>query len=227
MPPVPQGVKFWVLLTALAVLYPLSLHRKFRTHRADYEFRLLHWFPLLMLGIWIVLATFDQRSSFVHILFLGFFVLWSLPLSLLGIVLLGLFAFHVLRRRTFRLSVLSVLMVLFAAGAIATEVAGLHSRLSAMIFPADGNFQQTVESVISKARSLIGREGRCPRTSVGRIETIEGIDQSSSSSLPAEISTRRPRRLASSGPEDVVIIAVGLLGLYAATLHDRSRKRCS
>jgi hypothetical protein len=227
LPPFPEGLKFWAPLTALAVLYPLILHRKFRSHRADYEFRLLHWFPVLMLGIWIVLAAFEQRSSFVHILFLGFFVLWSLPLSLLGISLLGLFAFHVLRRRSFRLSALSALIVIFAAGGVVTEAAGLHSRLSAMVFPADGQFQQKLGNVISAARSLVEGGSRRPQISAGRVELINGTGGSSSSSLPSVAASpmRRPRRLASSGPEDILMIAVGLLGLYAATLHNRSRKR--
>lgn len=225
LPPFPEGLKFWALLTALTVLYPLSLHRTFRTHRADYEFRLLHWFPLLMLGIWIALAAFDQRSSFIHLLFLGFFVLWSLPLSLLGIVLLGLFAFHVLRRRTFRLTALSALIAVFALGGIVTETTGLHQSLSATLFPADGQFQQVVGNIISAARSLIEEGGGRPQLSVGRVEMIDDTEHSSSSSAPVDISTRRPRRLAGSGPEDIVIFAVGLLGLYAGTIHNRSRKR--
>ena len=153
-----------------------------------------------MLCIWILLAAFDQQSSFIHILFLGFFVLWSLPLSLLGIALLALFAFHVLRRRTLRLTVLTVIIALFAAGSIVTEAAGLHGRLSATIFPADGHFRQMVDDVSTAARQLVFGNLQRSRLTDGRIETLEPLTGASSlpSSQPAALAPRHSQ--ASSTP---------------------------
>lgn len=225
LPPYPQGMTYWWLLAILAVLYPLSLHRMFRVHRADYEFRLLHWFPLFMLCLWLGLAVFDASFAVVHILSLGFFVLWSLPLTFLGIVFLALFVLHVLRRRTIRLVSLSLVLVLFAAGGIISAVAGYHDRLSARIFPPDSQLTQVAGDVFSMFRTLVGVKDRSPITG-GTDESSLASLSSASRIVTTSASSSRPRRLAGSGPEDVVLIGLGLSGaLYLATLHRRAVRR--
>ncbi len=230
LPPFPESMKYWSLLAVLAALYPLSLYRKFRQNRADYEFRLLHWYPFFMLCLWLVLAIFDPRGSAFHILFLGFFVLWSLPLSLLGLILLGLFAFHVIRRRTLRLSLLSIVAAVFIAGSISTEAMGLHQKLSAALFPPSGA-RHVVGNFFTAMRSLVDGQAERPRINSNRTDPLKPLvtsassQSSTASSLAPAILQRRPRRLVRSGPEDFILLAVGLMGLYAAVLHNRARRR--
>lgn len=121
LPSLPQGILLWAAAMAVTVLYPLILGPTFRDNRVDYELRLLHWFPAGIFFLWLLLEGFGPKLHFAHILKLGFFFLWSLPLVALGLIFLILFALQVLRRHVLRITLLSVLLGLFLLGAVYGE----------------------------------------------------------------------------------------------------------
>ncbi len=137
LPAIPVGTKYWAILLTISVLYPLVLARTFKTNRADYEFRALHWFPAGIFILWFILQLIGPRIEIIHILTLGFFFLWSLPLVALGIAFIIIFAVHVLRRSKLRVTILSVVLALFAAGALFAEGTGANSKMQATLFPKD------------------------------------------------------------------------------------------
>ena len=69
LPDLPAGAVPWTILFVLSILYPLALFALFRRRRADHAFRLLHWFPALMLLLWlgveIVALEVPRAYSFI------------------------------------------------------------------------------------------------------------------------------------------------------------------
>lgn len=135
LPKLPAGLPYWLGLLFLSAVYPLILTRTFRENRADYEFRMLHWFPAAIFVLWGVLEMLSPRFKPLYILELGFLYLWSLPLVVLGIAFIILFALHVIRRSRLRVTVLSLILILFCAGAVAAEAMNWNTKLQAVIFP--------------------------------------------------------------------------------------------
>ena len=52
LPASPKAIVAWVLLVLLTSAYSLVLAPTLKENRADYEFRWLHAFPLLMVLLW-------------------------------------------------------------------------------------------------------------------------------------------------------------------------------
>lgn len=230
LPALPEGFFPWAMVTALFVIYPLLLRRVFKTNRADYEFRLLHWFPAGILFLWFLLAIFDADVQAAHILFLGFFILWSLPLVILGIFFLLLFSIHVIRRRVVRIVSLSVLLLVFAVAGASSDVTGLNARLSAAMFPSGIHFPLALNDAFRSARFLVN--GGPDVVGFGSVDTSSssaghrGRSASSVASLPPALrSERKPEHLAKSGPEDFFLIGATLVALYAGVLHFRIKRR--
>ncbi len=135
LPKLPAGLPYWLGLLFLSAVYPLILTRTFKENRADYEFRMLHWFPAAIFVLWGILEMLSPRFKPLYILELGFLYLWSLPLVVLGIAFIILFALHVIRRSRLRVTVLSLILILFCAGAVAAEAMNWNAKLQAVIFP--------------------------------------------------------------------------------------------
>src|SRR3989338_4009325 len=53
LPPLPEGALPWGVLFVLSIIYPLLLLPLFQRRRADNSFRLLHWFPAMLLLVWL------------------------------------------------------------------------------------------------------------------------------------------------------------------------------
>ncbi len=236
LPPLPEGLTYCLIFFALAALYPIVLLPTFKRNRVDYEFRLLHWFPAGMFFLWLLLQISDPYWTWFHILNLGFFFLWSLPMVAFGLVCIILFSIHVIRRRTVRVPIVVLFLVLFTAGSLVAESKGWNERLQANFSAAQ--FATLLSPVTSRMRPLLRLvtssqvgSGTVSQTvtasaSVASSDTIIMKNPPSSSvRAPVIISDHMPKRLPKSGPEFSFVLFVTLLGLYIGTLHARNRER--
>jgi len=121
LPDLPDGAFPWAILLALTILYPLLFTRLFRRNRADYAFRWLHWFPVLIVALWMVLqigsSTYESLEKASQLYTWG----WSLPVVGVGIVAVAIFCLNVIRRRVPRITLLLVIFVPFVAVAIMSQ----------------------------------------------------------------------------------------------------------
>ncbi len=210
----------FTLLFVLSMLYPLALQSYLRIHRADYELRVLHYYPVAMV---LLFGLLDRLSSFHAIflmLFRGVFLLSALPLVVLAYFLLAYFAVHVLRRFVVRLSGLLVLFSLYLAllftpssVAFLADVQNiLHSpELSHRILEAP---VRTAHFVTSLFRGLF----LAP-------EQVTQQHTTSSSHTSFSLRSSRPSSLAHSGPTEGIVFFVFLFFVfYSAVLHRRFMK---
>ncbi len=246
LPKPPQGTAYWIALLALSIVYPLLLLPTFRENRADYEFRLLHWFPTGMFLLWGLLQYMGPRSHIGNILMLGFLFLWSLPMVALGLSFIILFAVHVMRRSSVRVTILSILLALFSLGSIVSEAQGWDRKLQAAIFPKD---PATLVMHLRSAAGALAALVYQPAATGGSVASVamtsslpSGAASSLSSSPPAgrssssrspsmqssarsSLSSSRPSRLPQSGPETAGVLLALMLAGYCGTLQYRSQKR--
>ena len=245
LPPLPTGMAYWAVCMVLSVLYPLLLAGKFKSDRADYEFRLLHWFPACIFALWMVLQLLDGKFRIVHILNLGFLFLWSLPLVALGIAFLIIFALHVIRRSTVRIALLSIFLFLFTVGAVASEAGGWNRMLQRNIFAADLSVIATTTRAFNAAKTyvaslfssqsgtgMVAMTGSSSSASSSAVTMSSSSSSSSSrtiavvtSSRSSSVSSSKPTKLPASGPETVAVLAATLMALYAATVHRKTKER--
>lgn len=104
----------WIGAFLVALAYPLMLYPHFRERRADYEFRLLHFVPAMLLLLWLLLTVLSGFFPFLAAVRGALMIGWALPLVLIGFALLAWFCVHVLRQWPQRLGMLLAIFVPFA-----------------------------------------------------------------------------------------------------------------
>jgi hypothetical protein len=218
IPPLSFSLFPFAILFALSALYPLSLQTYLRTRRADYELRLLHYFPVAMILLWALLSQLASVHSFFQILFTGVFLFSAFPLVALGFFLLGFFSIHVLRRWGLRLSGLIVLFSLYSTLVFSSfSTTRLHSLRTALLQP---NFTASVltlpESAFRYTSSVFSSLFLAPPSEIA----LDG--QKSSGQASAGFSSSRSSHLPKSGPEEMALLLLPLLALYSTILHRRS-----
>ncbi len=218
LPHSPLGLFYWIALLVPAIAYPLALRGFFRANRADREFRLMHWFPLGMLALWIILEFFAPRFTAALILQLGFFFLWSLPLVFLGILFLILFAMHVLRRSRERVIVLSAALGLFTIFSVVAEAGDWNVGAQRAVYRPTA-----IGSVLDPAYDVIVGQGN-PYFSSSAVAVFPESSSSTSRSA-VSLSSSKPSSLPQSWPGEYGAIALALLGIYSAVLHRRALVR--
>ncbi|MDD4628350.1 MAG: hypothetical protein PHE68_03065 [Candidatus Peribacteraceae bacterium] len=253
LPDLPAGAVPWAILFVLALIYPLIFLFLFRSRRADHSFRLLHWFPALMLLVWLGFQiTALERAQFLK--FADWFTWgWTLPAVTLAFVLLITYCLRVIRRRATRIALLLLAFIPFVAGAMMSErtyhwdrqvasalwegpwLASLEGKeilglkLTKQL-PIAQNLSsskdQGEESWREKLRATEARRREVRellRSKSG--STVVAVSSSSNSSVAAiaEVKTK-PVHLPSSGPEVEVFILL-MAAMYAGVLHDRARRR--
>lgn len=121
LPDLPAGAVPFAILFLLAVLYPVILGFVFRRRRADHAFRLLHWFPALMLLLWLGIELVAlEKPRFL--LFRDWYTWgWTLPAVAVAFVLLIAYCLQVIRRRVPRIFLLLVAFIPFVGGALASQ----------------------------------------------------------------------------------------------------------
>lgn len=191
LPPIPVGTKYWAILLTLSFFYPIALTRTFKYNRADYEFRMLHWFPACIFILWFALQLLGPRIEIIRILALGFFFLWSLPLVALGIAFICIFAVHVLRRSRLRVTTLVIFLSLFIVGALYAEGANLNPRLQAMVYPKNPPTFASVSAALTSIRATLGLKS-------GTSGMLVAVMDSSSSSSMSSSRRSAPIAMASS-----------------------------
>jgi len=123
LPPLPMGAIPWVIVFILSVIYPLVLTPLFQQRRADNAFRLLHWFPAVMLLVWLgfqLIALYVSPAAGLGAA-ASYTWGWTMTAVVIGLILLAFFCFKVIRRRLPRVGLLAALLVLFVGSAIASE----------------------------------------------------------------------------------------------------------
>lgn len=210
IPALPQGLAYFGILFIVTLAYPLFLVPTFRNNRSDYEFRLLHWFPFAMVVIWGAFHMLSSVATFFAFLLTALLFIWSLPLVFLGLLLLALFCYSVIRRRTPRLVFLGALFGLFL-------IAGVLSHTM--------DWNDTVKTALLKRAPLIAGTGS--GKTIASVDTSDSSSEgsvmsgkSSSKKMTAQSSSRAPN-LPHSGPAETAAIVVTLLGLYTAVLQKR------
>jgi hypothetical protein len=247
LPAFPAGLVYWCILFALTALYPLLLASFFRSNRADYEFRLLHWVPAGMAVLWLVFELLSFRFDAALTAQRGFFAFWSLPLVALGIGLTIMFSAHVIRRRTVRIGFLAILLLLFTFGAYAAHMNKWNPALQAALFPQGGvtrvaaDGYRAVAGLFSQLRFPgmdAGTAGSSSSASVSTSSSASAIAAATSSrsssatasdatgTIASSVSSSKPRRLTKTGPEETLgLLIVTLLAGYCMTLHARAKGR--
>jgi hypothetical protein len=157
LPELPHGTWYWVTGFIVSLAYPFVLRRTFRANRADYEFRLLHLFPAGMFVLWLIMHLTAQYLKILEILRLGFFALWSMPLVVLGLFFIGVFASHVIRRKGARIGGMLLIGTLFAAFAFSAESLNINPELARAFFPYEDNRRPlSLPDVIGIAKTRVG-----------------------------------------------------------------------
>lgn len=121
LPDLPAGAIPWAILFALSVLYPLSLFALFRRRRADHAFRLLHWFPALMLLLWLGIEIVALELPKALLLVSWYTWGWTLPAVTVAFILLFAYCLQVVRRRLPRMALLLLAFIPFVGAALASE----------------------------------------------------------------------------------------------------------
>lgn len=133
LPDLPAGAIPWAILFLLSILYPLALFWLFRRRRADRSFRLLHWFPALMLLLWLGLEVAALEKSKVLTLVDLYTWGWTLCAVTVAFILLISYCLQVIRRRAIRITLLLLALIPFVGGALASEQAAHWDRQLAAV----------------------------------------------------------------------------------------------
>lgn len=238
LPPFSRDI-FWIWIVFLIVIaaYPLSMRGFLRRNRADYEFRALHAFPALMILLWAVLQMPLGRYPALRVFFDGLFGFFSIPMVALGLFLLALFSWQVLRRRTVRIMSIGIIFVLFAGFSLlrgGMDSPRVHSAYVRTVRSVSLHFSEARQTVWQwwkrDAHVASDQSNRVSRSSSSLPSTTSSVSSDMDylqvrPDLPVAIDSRTPVRLAGSGPMDAPGILVLLtLASYSFLLHVRSRR---
>ncbi|PIQ76614.1 hypothetical protein COU78_02820 [Candidatus Peregrinibacteria bacterium CG10_big_fil_rev_8_21_14_0_10_49_24] len=251
----PTGIVPWAVAFVLAVAYPLSLSRLFRTNRADYAFRMLHWAPAALLLLWLLLQAVTLALPAFQPVLSWYTWGWTLPGVATGFFLLGYFCIKVLRRWTQRFALLTVAFLPFMVGAVATEYYGWNTQIASVLWQGDWwqiTGMSDIAMVDEPEKNLAASEDPAEESYRERLRSIEDRRarvaerleerRQSQSSLHAEMEKIQEDASASEIAYDIGqsssmpaklpdagigwgAILLPMAGAYCAALHARTRKR--
>lgn len=141
LPPIEESVVPWTVAFAISLAYPLILYPLFKSRRADYMFRALHFAPALMLLVWLILELSSNYIPSLQVARTWYTKAWSLPAVLVFFFLLALFCVNVLRQRAGRLSFLLALLLPFAALGFLADRYQWNTQIASMLW---GEYQGTI-----------------------------------------------------------------------------------
>ncbi len=245
LPILPLGLIPWGIVFLLTLLYPFALYPLLRRHRADYEFRALHFAPAIIAGAWFLLQAATLKAPALlkfHSWFTWGHTFFPVVLTL---VLLALFSLHVIRRWIPRLAVIGVIGALFFGLAAYTESGGrLDDTLASTLWSSD-RWQTAINGTIIAGRPVPAGSGKNLAASENaeeeawraRLRAVEsntgalssssqrssGASSYSSSSTPPEVAAK-PGRLPSSGAGAEAFLPLFFAG-YFGIVHTRAAKR--
>ncbi len=249
LPPLQGNFIPWLIAFALSILYPLLLYPLLRSRRADNSFRLLHFLPALLLLIWFVLELSPATDLLlrVHRMYLWG---WALPVVALGFLLLAVFCIEVIRQRRGRLTILALLLIPFAAAALAAEQFNWNPRIASFLVHPRTFLASTSQSSTAQQSSedQLKMELNRMESRRARLESdvVSGLQVTTARAgvlrpLPSPRVTSRtapqgrpelaqtsssPTRLTKSGPELNALIVL-FLAAYCGVIHVRAKKRAA
>ncbi len=184
LPSLPLGAGPWGIAFLLAVLYPLILYPFLRDNRADNVFRLMHWGPAALLGLWFALALLE-------LIFPAFFILrrvlvwgWSLLAVAALFVMLVAFCLRVLREGGKRISILAGILGVFLVLAFAGEWFGWPGLLSRDLWSGKPTVAVTGTGTVASSSSSSSRT-----SSSSSVVSVSSSSAITSSSRPSSTSS--------------------------------------
>ncbi len=208
LPHFPEGALPWFILLVLVTLYPLVLIPTFKENRADYELRVFHWSPLIIVGIWGFLEILSAFIPLAATIQVGFSYLWSLPVVLLSIGLLALFCRHVVRCLQLRVALLGVIFLLFLGCSISAQASGWNPKLTGRLFT-----ETLSASILGQRTTALATRWFPPHKTLVSNSTMS---QSTSSTKPVTKNASKSKTpvqvkdsaLPKSGPIEILLSAV-------------------
>lgn len=114
LPALPMGIIPWCIVCVATCIYPLVLYPLFKTDRADYEFRTLHWVPTGLTVLWLLLQLLTKIWPSASVLSSAFTWAWALPITSVAVLALIVFCLKVLRQWSKRIALMGLLYIPFA-----------------------------------------------------------------------------------------------------------------
>jgi hypothetical protein len=242
LPALPGGFTPWIILFLLTIAYPLSLYGMLRKNRADYWFRALHFLPAIIVLLWLLVETAASRIATMAPLAHSFTWGFAVVPVILSLLLLAAFCLHVIRRRVPRLSILSLLLVLFlllagydvlhphwkrqfaanagwllATASVSSQASpSSQSISSSMIAQLPRSSVPEEEAWRQKLRAVASAQGRISASATG---TVAAVLSGAPVRLPGH-----PKHLPSAGAGFEGFAAFFLAG-YCAVIQKRARRR--
>ncbi len=149
LPPLSVQAFPWVVAFVISVLYPLALYPMLKERRAEYEFRALHFVPMLILLVWMaldLLASFRPEFAYLQEWYTW---AWALPVVAAAFVLLMFFCLLVIRQRGARIVTLLLLLAPFIIFSQWSERSEWDRKLAAVFW----NGQQTGTGIIASGNT--------------------------------------------------------------------------
>ena len=244
LPPLSVSVWPWAVAFTVSMLYPLVLYPLLKARRADYEFRLLHFGPAVILFLWLVLELLASARPRLQIVQSLFTTAWSGAAVSLLFGFLVLFCLLVLRQRVKRVGLLLLVFVPFLVLSQWSDAHSWDQRLTATLWQGItgtgiialnpiGNTAPSQDIVEEQWRvQLRQMEQRSAALreqvqSGGNLIAAVLPSSSSVSSVSRSLSgssSSRPISLPSSGP-DPSLLAVTLMALYTGAVHRKAVRR--
>lgn len=129
----------WIAAFFISLAYPLILYPHFRERRADYEFRLLHFVPAIILLVWLLFTILGGSMSWFLAARGLLLTAWALPLVAIAFALLAWFSLHVIRQWPRRLATLAAIFVPFAILGIFGEKLQWNTQLASLLDTGTGS----------------------------------------------------------------------------------------
>ena len=218
LPPLTVSTLPWGIAFAVSLIYPLAFYPLLKSRRADYPFRTLHFFPALMLVVWLVFELLLPVPGMARVASVEHFYTWggSLFAVVLAFLLLVLFSLNVIRQRFSRLILLFLLLVPFVALAVTVERRDWRTQMASTLWE---KLHLTAQSGSLLAQGGSSKGASSQRSSLRSTPSkpfFPHASQGSRSSVPPHLSSSGP------GLESIGILFVAG---YCGALHQRARKR--
>jgi len=133
LPAFPDGAAFWGIAWIVSVAYPVFLYPFLRLRRADYVFRVLHFVPMTMLLLWMVLEVGSLYSGDIEVVRAWYMWGSGIIAVTVSFVLLSFFSWNVIRQRGLRLVLLTFVFVPFAVLGVGESQFGMQSNFTGLL----------------------------------------------------------------------------------------------
>lgn len=255
LPAFPDGAALWGIAWIVSVAYPVFLYPFLRLRRADYVFRVLHFVPMGMLLLWMVLDAGSLYSEDVQLVRVWYTWGSGIIAVAASFVLLSIFSWSVIRQRGVRLLLLTFVFVPFAVLGIGESQFGMRTNFTGLLsqvmewkekmvrgdlFDEEGSEKNLLASADQEEEVWRMRLRRMERRE-DRIDSKDDTEEEhvlteppkdvliaphgTKSSSSSVQSTDAPPVLVSSGIGGMEVVGLFLLAGYCSLVHQRAKRR--